>query len=213
MPVTFNGKSTCVRIKAAAQPKKGRMKAMETGKAREQEHDFTLVLTSIAELTPEVEDALFQAGCDDATLSARSGRVFLTFSRKAESLLEAILSAINDVRRASIGADVLRVDDCNLVTQAEIAHRSRRSRQQIHQYITGERGPGSFPPPACNICEGHPLWYWCEVADWLWQNNLIREDVVREAEEVALINSCLEFEHQQKRNPGLAQQVRQSVSG
>lgn len=186
---------------------------MGTGKASEREHDFSLVLSGITELTRKVEDALFEAGCDDATLSVRSGRVYLTFSRPAETLLNAILSAIEDLREADIGADVLRVDHCNLVTQAEIANKSGRPRQQIHQYITGERGPGSFPPPACNICEGHPLWYWCEVADWLWQNNLIREEMLRDAEDVALVNSYLDVEHQQKRNPGLARKVRKSVSG
>jgi hypothetical protein len=106
-----------------------------------------------------------------------------------------------------------RVDDCNLVTQSEIACRSRRSRQLIHQYIIGERGPGNFPPSACNICEGHPLWYWCEVAYWLWQNNLIREDVLRDAKEVAFTNSYLEFQYQQRRNPQVAQKIRRLVSG
>src|SRR4051812_16226446 len=79
------------------------------------EYDFTLVLTGITELTPEAENALFEAGCDDATISVRSGRVFLTFSRTARSLKDAILSAIRNVKQANIGADVLRVDVCNLV--------------------------------------------------------------------------------------------------
>ena len=185
---------------------------MQTAKPCDAEHDFTLVLTGITELTQEIEDALIEAGCDDATLSMRSGRAFLTFSRLAESLSAAILAAIQDVRKAKIGADVLRVDDCNLVTQSEIAYRSKRSRQLIHQYQTGERGPGNFPPPACNLCEGHPLWYWCEVAYWLWQNNLIKEDVLQNAEQVALINSWLEFEFQERRHPTLAHQVRKKVA-
>src|SRR4029079_9205825 len=111
------------------------------------EYDFTLALTGITELTREIEDALFEAGCDDATLSLRCGRIYATFSREADSLKDAILSAINDVRNAGIGADVLRVDECNLITQAEIARKSGRSRQLIHQYIKGIRGPGGFPPP------------------------------------------------------------------
>ena len=72
----------------------------------QREHDFTLALTGINEITTEIEDALFEAGCD-ATLSVRSGRVFLTFSRVAPTLKDAILAAINDVRKANIGADVL----------------------------------------------------------------------------------------------------------
>ena len=43
------------------------------------EHEFVLVLCDTPELTTEAEDALFEAGCDDATISVRSGRVFVPF--------------------------------------------------------------------------------------------------------------------------------------
>ena len=45
----------------------------------EREHDFTLVLTGIDDLTPEVENALLGAGCDDGTIAMRSGRPSLPF--------------------------------------------------------------------------------------------------------------------------------------
>jgi len=184
---------------------------MEPKKPCEREHDFTLVLDGVPQLDRKVMDALYEAGCDDATPSIRSGRMFLTFSRNAILISEAILSAISDVHKAKIGAEILRVDDCNLVTQSEIGHRSRRSRQQIHQYITGERGPGNFPPPACNINDNHSLWYWCEVANWLYENNLIKEEILRDAEEVAFINSYLEMEFQRKRHPELAKEFFESI--
>ncbi|MCI0461189.1 MAG: hypothetical protein L0Z62_29935 [Gemmataceae bacterium] len=183
----------------------------EPREARETEHDFTLVLTGITELTPEAEDALFEAGCDDATISVRSGRVFVTFSRTAPSLKEAVLSAIRDVRKANIGADVLRVDLCNLVTQADIARKIGRSRQLVHQYVTGVRGPGGFPAPACAISDGTPLWYWCEVASWLRQNDMIREDSLREAQEGAVINSVLELQHHRRLDPALTEEVLRAV--
>jgi hypothetical protein len=184
---------------------------METRTERDREHDFALVLTGITELTQAAEDALFEAGCDDATLSVRSGRVYLTFSRTAPTLKDAILSAIRDVKKAKIGGDVLRVDDCNLVTQADIARRIGRTRQLVHQYITGERGPGNFPAPACHICDESPLWYWCEVAYWLWQNDMIKEDVLRQAEQVNLINTVLELQHQRQMAPQLAEEILQSI--
>ena len=171
------------------------------------EHDFALVLTGISKVAPEAENALFDAGCSDATLSIRAGRVFLTFSRNAESLKDAILTAIQDVCKANIGADVLRVDTCNLVTQADIARKIGRTRQLVHQYMMGVRGPGSFPAPVCDITEGAPLWYWCEVAYWLWQNDMIKEDVLREAQEVAVINSFLELAYQRQIEPELTGEV------
>jgi hypothetical protein len=177
----------------------------------ETEHDFVLVLSGISTLTSDVEDALFEAGCDDATLSVRSGRVYLTFSRLGASIKDAILTAIQNVRDANIGADVLRVDYCNLVTQADIARRLGRSRQLVHQYINGSRGPGGFPAPVCEICDGSTLWSWCEVAGWLWENDMIKEDVLRESEEVEVINSVLEMEHQRKTRPQLTEEVVKAV--
>lgn len=175
--------------------------------ACECEHDFTLVLTGLTELTPQFEDALFNAGCDDATISIRSGRVFLTFSRSAGSLKDAILSAIRDVRKAGIGAAVLRVDACHLVTQADIARRIGRTRQLVHQYIVGTRGPGGFPPPACAITDGSSLWDWCEVAYWLWQNDMIPESVLREAQDVDVINSVLDLHHQRRLDRELTDEI------
>ena len=175
------------------------------------EYDFTLVLTGIAELTPDVGEAFFEAGCDDGTLAMRSGRPFITFSRRAASIKDAILMPLKMFGRPT-SADVLRVDYCNLVTQSDIARKIGRSRQLVHQYMTGVRGPGGFPPPVCGIAGDVPLWHWCEVAGWLWQNNMVKEDVLRDAEEVELINNVLELMRQKTANPGLASEVMQSIS-
>ena len=110
----------------------------------------------------------------------------MTFSRNAASLKDAILSAIRDVQNANIGALVLRVDTCNVVTQADIARKIGRTRQLVHQYITGQRGPGGFPAPVCNITDGVPLWFWCEVAYWLRQNDMISHDPPRKPKRLPL---------------------------
>jgi hypothetical protein len=175
------------------------------------EYDFALVLSHVDDATTKGADALYAAGCDDATVSVRSGRVYVTFSRKAASMKDAILSAIKNVRSANIGADVLRIDECNLVTQAEIARKSGRSRQVINQYILGLRGPGGFPPPACNICDEHPLWLWCEVSYWLWQNDMLKENVFREAETIDLVNSILELQSRKKLTPELTNEIMESI--
>lgn len=175
----------------------------------EREYDFTLVLSG--ELTENALNSLFTAGCDDATFSVRSGRPVASFSRMASSFSGAVLSALVDIRRANAGVTVLRVDECNMVTQAEIGHRIRRSRQLIHQYVTGTRGPGGFPPPACDITSESPLWYWCEVAHWLWENDFIKEDVWQEAEEIDVINTVLEHEDRKKKRPELAEHVHRSL--
>jgi hypothetical protein len=182
-------------------------------KTCEREHDFTLVLTGVAELTPAIIDALYEAGCDDATLAVRSGRSFATFSRTAASMKDAILSAIADVRKAEVGADVLRVDYCNLVTQADIARKIGRTRQLVHLYMIGTRGPGGFPGPVCEIVDGTHLWMWCEVAYWLWENDMIKEDVLRDAEEVETINTALEMRRQKQSKPELFSEVFRRITG
>lgn len=178
----------------------------------ELEYDFALILTGVSELTDEVISAFLNVGCDDATLSVQYGRLYMEFSRAAPSLKDAILSAIKDVRRAGIGADVLRVDDCNLVTAAEIAQRIGRSRQHVHQYMIGERGPGGFPPPSCYITDRSPLWAWCAVSYWLSQSDMIRPEEVQEAEVLEAINNALAFAHQRDRNPQLVEEVGKVVA-
>jgi hypothetical protein len=180
-------------------------KGMKKGptKVREREHDFTLILDGITDLTAEVEDALFEAGCDDATLNLRCGRAYLTFSRAAATLADAVLSAIQDVQKAGIGARVLRVDSNDFVTQADIAHRIGRTRQLIHQYIKGTRGPGGFPAPVYHVSEDAPLWAWCDVAQWLERNDLIREGAAAEALQLAVINTALAADRLIVTNPRL----------
>lgn len=175
------------------------------------EFDFALVLSDDVELTSDLENALYGGSCDDSTISVRSGRVYVTFSRSAPSMKDAILEAISDFTSSNVSGSILRVDECNLVTQSEIARRIDRSRQLIHQYIRGERGPGGFPPPVCDIVDGTPLYYWCEVAYWLWENDMITESVLRDAQEVAVINSVLELQHQKQHEPDLAAEVARLV--
>ncbi|HUY33685.1 MAG TPA: hypothetical protein VMV69_13125 [Pirellulales bacterium] len=75
----------------------------------------------------------------------------------------------------------------------------------------GRRGPGGFPGPVCEIADGIWLWYWCEVAYWLWQNDVIKEDVLRDAEDVDTINAVLEMQHQQRMRRELTEEVMRSV--
>lgn len=179
----------------------------------EREHDFALIVSGVKDLNQQVEDALYNAGCDDATVSMRHGLLYLEFSRTAPSLQDAMLSAIADVHKAKIGGEVLRVDDCNLVTAADIARRINRSRQLVNQYMTGVRGPGGFPPPECHLSDRSPLWAWCAVSHWLVENNLLRPEESWNAEVTEAINRTLEAGRQKARHPGLVRQVVKALTG
>jgi hypothetical protein len=138
--------------------------------AKQETFTFTLILSGVSGLTEEVADALFEAGCDDALLGIRDGVVFLDFDREAPSLREAALSAIADVEGAGVGAAVTRVEPDELVTMAEIARRLGRSRESVRQLVTGERGPGHFPPPVANLTQKSPIWRWADVEPWFREN-------------------------------------------
>jgi hypothetical protein len=175
------------------------------------EFDFALVIDGVPELSEAVEAALFEAGCDDATFSIRYGRLYAEFSRPAKSLQDAILRAIRDIRQADVGAVVMRVDESDLVTPSEIARRIKRSRQMVHQYINGVRGPGNFPPPECHITDRAPLWAWSAVSDWLAKNGLIRPEESWNAVVVAAINTSLDASRQREQHPGLFAEIQSAV--
>ena len=71
-------------------------------------YDFTLILTGPLELTEDIADALFEAGCDDGTPGMCNEVFTIDFHRVASSLEEAIRSAIGNVRTA--GYQVSRVE-------------------------------------------------------------------------------------------------------
>jgi hypothetical protein len=131
------------------------------------EWTFRLTLAGIA-LTDEELDALFEAGCDDATFSLeRDGTVLGFFDRDADTQEDAVLSAIDNVESADIGARVLRVtQDDDWITASEIAERVRRTRQSIGLLIRGDRGPGGFPAAVARHASRNPLWSWAEVEAW-----------------------------------------------
>ena len=72
-------------------------------------HNFTLIVDGPDLQDDALIDALFEAGCDDATVGRTQGIQYLDFGREAISLVEAIRSAVADVGRVD-GVHVLRID-------------------------------------------------------------------------------------------------------
>ena len=152
-------------------------------------YNFRLILRGFSEITDKVENSLFDAGCDDGHLGMIDGVGFLEFDREAESFIEALCSAIENVEEADYR--VVRIQPEELVTAAEIARRSVRTRASVSWLISGERGPGTFPPPVSNLDTKSPLWRWSEVARWLSEYEGGAADVAEEAEDLAFLNDLL----------------------
>ena len=73
-------------------------------------HNFTLILSGIAEITPQLADALYAATHGDIELNLRDGVAFLEFERTAPTLRKAITAAIREVESADVGVRVVRVE-------------------------------------------------------------------------------------------------------
>jgi hypothetical protein len=73
-------------------------------------YEFTLILKGSLELTEETADALFEAGCDDGTPGTCNGVFSIDFHREANSLEEAIRSAITNVNSAGFEVDRVEME-------------------------------------------------------------------------------------------------------
>jgi hypothetical protein len=83
-------------------------------------HQFTLVLSGIAEITPELADGLYRATGGDIELNMCDDVAFLEFDRTETSLHDAVSSAISQVEGAGLGVRVLRVESDAANTIAKI---------------------------------------------------------------------------------------------
>ena len=82
-------------------------------------HHFTLILSGVSEITSELADALYSATGGDIELNMRDSVAFLEFFRTADSLHDAVASAISQVEDAGVGVRVVRVesDDANTIAK------------------------------------------------------------------------------------------------
>ncbi len=82
-------------------------------------YKFAVILSGVAEITPELSDSLFEATGGDIEFQMRNGVAYLEFEREAISLREAILSAIDEVKGANPSVRVVRVEseDANTIVK------------------------------------------------------------------------------------------------
>ncbi len=73
-------------------------------------YEFTLILKGQLELTEEIADELFEAGCNDGTPGICNGVFSIDFHREANSLEEAIRSAIANVKSAGYKVDRVEIE-------------------------------------------------------------------------------------------------------
>ena len=158
-------------------------------------HHFTLIVDGVDLQHESVVDSLFEAGCDDALVGSTDGVQFIDFDREAASLDDAVLSAVADVERVP-GAQVVRMAGAGLVSIADIATRTGRTREGARLLVAGTRGPGGFPPPVTDPRARYRLWRWGDVERWFRRE--VGEEIAGTQDEhlLSAINACLELRQQ-----------------
>ncbi len=73
--------------------------------------EFSLLYPGFLDDYTEADiDALYEAGCDDATISSSRGTISITFHREAPSFKSALLSAIHDVEKSGVKLELAGVE-------------------------------------------------------------------------------------------------------
>ena len=138
------------------------------------EYEFELIFRLQEGENPErYLDALFEAGCDDATIgTGRGGMIGLHFTRLAPTAKDAVQSAISDVVAAIPHA---RLDSAgpDLVNASELAILFGCTRQNMSKYTAGKMASvrSSFPKPV--ISGKTSYWHAALVGAWLRENDAL----------------------------------------
>ena len=120
-------------------------------------HHFTLIVDGPDLQSDVLINALFEAGCNDATVGRTEGIQFLDFDREAASLVVAILSAVNDVERVD-GVDVVEIVDADIPRVAVFAASVGRIREAMRILFTDKSGRVAFSYPVRGQRSRHRVW-------------------------------------------------------
>lgn len=170
-------------------------------------HEFMLKLNR--EVTDGEIEALYEAGCSDASVETGPLGTVLDFTRAAPSLAEALVSAVRDVEKVP-GLRAIGVACDEMVTLAQIADRAGVTREAVRLWATGQRRNGGFPAPVVMTPAGEKLWDWQRVAAWLLDNNpnarpkrewttSVKSRTLRTADRVLAARAALEGEADETR--------------
>ena len=129
------------------------------------EYEFTLKFNlQNAQTDPqEYVELLGRNGCDDALLGiGQRGRIAFSFIRGSTSAYEAVLSAIEDIRKVLPNARLVEAAP-DLVGLTEIAELLGFTRQNMRKLMI--RAGATFPAP---VRDGKPtIWHLSQILVWI----------------------------------------------
>jgi hypothetical protein len=156
--------------------------------AGEREYEFLFVVEGVSMDDGEAVTLLTDAF--DGVLSWNRGLYRLAVSGAGRDSREAAARLVSSLAGALPGMRVVRLD-LELVGISDIAQRIGHSRQNVLQWVNGERN-GSRPFPAPEGCAGRSLvWRWADVNEWLGPLGVGDEAVRPSRDEAARIDVML----------------------
>jgi hypothetical protein len=129
--------------------------------------EFTVVASCADGDIATLSERLFDAGCDDATVSLQKGVAIIEFDRESKNFYHALSSALSNIKEA--GSDVLHIEPDHLVSLSDIAARTGITRAAVSNYARGTRERG-FPAPTARVTTDTPLWDWIDVSRWIFRH-------------------------------------------
>jgi predicted DNA-binding transcriptional regulator AlpA len=133
-------------------------------RSSEKEYEFLFVVDGVSADDDEAVVVLVQSF--DAVLSSSAGVHRLAVSGVGVGAVDAAERLVRSVSSAVPTLRLLRLDP-ELVGVSDIAERTRHSRQNVQQWVNGERWANrKFPQPVGSV--GRSLaWRWADVNEWL----------------------------------------------
>jgi hypothetical protein len=130
-------------------------------------HTFSLRFLSVGASAEDLSIQIYER-IGDASLMGPDGdgSFLIEFDRPSSNLPRAISSALHELLKVLPEAIVLRIEEDDLATMADIARRSGRTAESIRLLVSGRRGPGGFPPAAGHLDARTKVWRWTDVAQW-----------------------------------------------
>ena len=139
------------------------------------EYTFELIFKLKKGESPDLHlDALYEAGCDDATVGTGAlGFLGLSFIRQSTSAQTALESAIKNVKQAVPHARLERAAP-DLLNLSELAFLFGFTKQNMRKYARGEVAAVTEDFPIPVIAGKTSYWHAAKIAYWLNEQRVVK---------------------------------------
>ena len=162
------------------------------------EYTFELIFKLNKDEQPELYiDRLYEAGCDDATVSVGAiGYLGLSFIREAKSAKKALETAIKNVKQGIPHAQLERAAP-DLLNLSELAFLFGFTKQNMRKYARGEitSVTKEFPTPVINGKTSY--WHAAKIGQWLNEQGIMKisDEILDTLLTLWSLNQANEFLH------------------